>query len=268
MELPEIITTSRKNGPEPLDVGIVDGVERVILRRCPTCNEPITFERETPYGYTAVASRFCFCQRAENMKRKAEAMRKRGISDAMCRNMRFDADKGYNPAVCRKAKNYVEHWEEMAANNIGIMFAGEVGTGKTFYAACIANALIDKGVLAVMTSLGRVIRTPFDQYEGMLKSLSEADLVVFDDVGTERDTSFAWERAFDAVDMRVRACKPIIVTTNLSPRDMAAAQNITEKRIYDRLLGVCHVIPVTGKSMRITEKKDKAALIQSVFGGK
>lgn len=199
---------------------------------------------------------------------RIDSMRRRGIADAQSLRMRFENDLGYNPELTEKCKRYVDNFEKMLADNVGIIFTGEVGTGKTFYAACIANALIDKGIMAVVTSLSRIIRTPFDEYESVLALIERAGLVVFDDVGAERDTSFAWERAFDAIDARIKAKKPVIVTTNFTQDEMSKAADIREKRIYDRLLGACVIIPVVGQSIRKLEHKKKIDTARDILAGK
>ena len=40
-----------------------------------------------------------------------------------------------------KAHAYVENWKEAYKSNIGLLLFGDVGTGKSFFAGCIANAL-------------------------------------------------------------------------------------------------------------------------------
>ena len=42
------------------------------------------------------------------------------------------------------AKRYVEQWKKVKAENLGLLLWGDVGTGKSFVAACIANALLDQ----------------------------------------------------------------------------------------------------------------------------
>ena len=261
------------------------------VERCPECGEPrqmIVTEASvamfSALGATRrvgdVISRECFCQRekreAEIIRKEHEAatqrrlahLRERGVADEMCRYMTFanDALQGSTPSKIARA--YVENWQTMKAENAGLLFTGSVGTGKTFYAACIVNALIEQSVFAVMTSLSRIIRLPFDGFDKALQDLADADLVAFDDVGAERDTSFAWERAFDAVDARVRARKPILVTTNLSPQELRSTGNIREKRIYDRILGACAVVPVIGGSIRAKEQEQKTELILNLLGEK
>ena len=202
------------------------------------------------------------------LRDRIESMRRRGIADTLSQNMRFENDLGYNPDLAIKCKRYVDNFQKMYDENVGLIFTGGVGTGKTFYAACIANAVIDRGAMAVMTSLSRIIRTPFEEYDSALSLIERAALVVFDDLGAERDTSFAWERAFDAVDARIKSKKPLIVTTNFTPDEMAKATDIREKRIYDRILGACVIIPVVGQSIREIEHKKKIDTAREILSGK
>ena len=56
--------------------------------------------------------------------------------------------------VIRMAENYVRNWSKAKAENLGLLFWGDVGTGKSFAAACIANALIEMGVPVLTITLG------------------------------------------------------------------------------------------------------------------
>ena len=199
--------------------------------------------------------------------RKIERLRRKGIADELISEMRFENDRGFNPDTAKKAQRYVDNWDEMKSGNVGLIFTGGVGTGKTFFAGCIANELIDQGIFVLMTSLSKIIGCGFDEYDDVLRDITRADLVIFDDVGAERDTSFASERAFDAVDARVKARRPIIVTTNLSPAEMSNTAGIREKRIYDRLLGSCAIITVTGPSIREIEQREKTKRLRALLEG-
>ena len=55
-------------------------------------------------------------------------------------NKKFENDNGKCP-VLEKAKAYVSNWEKMKEKNCGLIFLGDVGTGKTFAAACIATGV-------------------------------------------------------------------------------------------------------------------------------
>lgn len=58
--------------------------------------------------------------------------------------------------VMAKAHAYVDHWPEAFKRNIGLLLFGNVGTGKSFLAGCIANALLDQDVPVLMTSFPTV----------------------------------------------------------------------------------------------------------------
>ncbi len=63
-----------------------------------------------------------------------------GIQDRHFREWRFsDAE---DTEVIQKARQYVANWNRARSENIGLLFWGGVGTGKTLAAACIANALM------------------------------------------------------------------------------------------------------------------------------
>ena len=83
-----------------------------------------------------------------------------------------------------------------------------------------------------------------------MKFLMRPDLLILDDLGAERDTSFGKERAFDVINRRRLTGKPMIVTTNLPLSTMQKAQDMGDRRIYDRILEVCVPIRFDGESFR------------------
>jgi len=70
------------------------------------------------------------------------------------------------------AHNYVDNWEEMKANSSGLLLRGDVSIGKSFFAGCIANALLKKGVPVLMTNFSRILNT--------LTGMHLKDKLVFD----------------------------------------------------------------------------------------
>ncbi len=105
-----------------------------------------------------------------------------------------------------KAKRYVEHWDEMQKKAMGLLLWGNVGTGKTYMAGCIANALIDQGVKVLMTNFPRILNTLTGLYQGdrneFIDSLNRYPLLIIDDLGMERDSEFAREQVFSVIDSR------------------------------------------------------------------
>jgi DNA replication protein DnaC len=113
---------------------------------------------------------------------------------------------------------------------------GPVGTGKTFAAACIANALIERGVPVLMTSFPVILGTSKYELNDTIRQAQEYDLIIVDDLGVERDTDYALEIVFQFVDARYRSGKPLIVTTNLTPQEMRKQTGLAFSRIYDRIM--------------------------------
>lgn len=139
-------------------------------------------------------------------------LRKDGISDAKYYDYRFDLDDGKSPKISRACRNYVESWQDMLHNNIGILFYGSVGTGKTFMACCIANALLDKMTPTAVTNFPRVLNILQgfgDEKQDFIDRLQRYDLLVIDDLGVERNTPYAAEQVFNVVDGRSRSGKPL-----------------------------------------------------------
>ena len=49
--------------------------------------------------------------------------------------------------------------ERMKVNSSGLFLWENVGTGKSFFAGCIANVLLEKGVTVLMTNFSRILNT-------------------------------------------------------------------------------------------------------------
>lgn len=219
----------------------------------------------------------CKCRKAEikaqekadkeqEFRRRMEALRRDGITDAAYLRHIFDRDDRRNPKVSDVCLKYVEHWAEMKTDNTGILFYGDVGTGKSFLACCVANALLERLVSVSVTNFPRILHRlqgAFDdERQEFISRLQRYDLLVIDDLGVERDTSYSVEQVFNVVDTRSRSGKPLIVTTNLSMKDLQTAPTLAHQRIYDRVLEMCPIrLKMVGYSRRAEnagERRDKA----------
>lgn len=172
----------------------------------------------------------------------------------------FDSDNGTVPQM-EKARQYADRWKDMEAENMGLLFWGPSGNGKTFAAACIANTLLSKGRKVRMTTLGEVLNrlptmVPGDKLH-YLTDLKSSDLLILDDFGMERRSDYAQEQIFSLIDGRYLARRPLIVTTNLSLRDLKNPEDLTQRRIYDRILEMCIPVYFDGESLRTARAKEK-----------
>lgn len=212
----------------------------------------------------------CRCQaekaQQEEEARKAAELRDRiarnrslGIADAALRSATFANDK-YGSAEMEIAKNYVNHFDQMRQEGTGLLLWGSVGTGKTYIAACIANALLDRAVPVMMTSFGRILAgmpsVASGEQSRYIDSFNTYDLLVIDDLGVERSTEYAVEQVYNVVDARYRAKLPLVVTTNRKLSELKDPEIIEKQRIYDRILERCAPVKVDGRHIR-GENRDR-----------
>lgn len=206
----------------------------------------------------------CKCQQAaikaeeEAVERRArlrqvEELRRTGFTDKQLMAWTFENDDGSQPKLFKIAKKYVENFEELKKEGKGLLLYGGVGCGKTYAAASIANALVDKEIPAMVTNFARIankLQEKFDKKQAYLDSLNKFDLLVIDDLGAERSTEFMQEIVYNVVDARYRSGLPMIITTNLSIDTIKNPENTAESRIYDRILEKCFPVEVKGSSHR------------------
>lgn len=210
---------------------------------------------------------FCVCEcRQEELRKEEEAreaekqlerikrLRANSLQDKALQSCTFAKDDGSNQKLQGWARNYVDSWADNYRDNIGFLLWGDTGTGKTFYAACIANALLDKGVPVLITSFGKIINAlsgfEIQDKNAYIDSLNSYKLLVIDDLGAERQSDFALEQVFAVIDGRYKSGKPVIVTTNLTLEQIRSPKDMQYRRIYDRLLEMCTPILFDGENKR------------------
>lgn len=176
-----------------------------------------------------------------------------GISDRYYSTLTFDKDDRQNAMLSDTFLQYVEQWEEMKKDNMGILLYGSVGTGKSFYACAIVNALLKKCVPAVATTFPRLLNIlqGVRERQACIDHLQKYDLLLIDDLGVERDSAYAAEQVFNVIDSRARSGLPLIVTTNLTMTELKNPPTMQLARVYDRVLELCPIaIEMAGESRR------------------
>lgn len=206
----------------------------------------------------------CKCAAEERAQHEAEhrelerlnriaMLRSEGFRDIPAAGWRFENADVMTPQLT-KARSYSENWDEFRREGTGLLLFGNVGAGKSYAAGCIANALIEKMVSVLFVGLSDVVNLMQGNFgadrDARTKTLMRPELLILDDLGAERDTSFGRERVFDVVNKRLLTGKPMIITTNIPLSVMQKASDLDERRIYDRVLEVCVPIQFNGENFR------------------
>ena len=204
-------------------------------------------------------------RRAFERMTRITSLRSEAFRDMPAAGWRFESAAVMTPQLA-KARGYAQNWDEFKKAGIGLLLFGNVGTGKSYAAGCVANALIDRLESVLFVGMSDVVNRMQGNFgsdrDHYMKSLMRPDLLILDDLGSERNTSFGKERVSDVVNNRMLSGKPMIITTNIPLSVMKQAADLDDRRIYDRILEVCVPVIFSGNSFRKTnsaENMKKAA---------
>ena len=247
---------------------------------CSKCNTPKQMKIEILSKQLTVPV-MCRCRSIEYNKEQEERkkrermeyiarLRSSGLQDKALRDYTFENDKGYNPEM-EKVHKYVEQWDKKKAMSMGLLIWGNVGTGKSFAAGCIANALIDKGVPVLMTNFSRILNSLTGMFSEdrneFIDGFNKYELLIIDDLGIERNSEFALEQVYNIVDSRYRSKKSLIVTTNLTLDELKRPPELVRRRIYDRILERCIPLRINNVNIREMNAALNMTKARKIFSG-
>lgn len=236
------------------------------LHRCTVCHGKTETEIKHPFtGETRKVRCRCRCKSGQDefeerqVKEALDRKRRICFAETNMANWNFQNDDRRNASLSDAMRNYSDKFGEFRKEGMGLLLYGTVGTGKTYYAACIANKLIDDGYSVLMTNFARLtnqLQGMFDGKQEFIDSLNRYTLLIIDDLGAERKSDFMQEQVFNIIDARYRSGLPFIITTNLTAEELKRPQDIGYSRIYDRILERCHPVEVAGVSRRRQNVRD------------
>ena len=246
------------------------------LLYCSKCNQKTETIIKHPFtGEQRKVPCRCGCRTEmddfNDRQKREENERKKRIcfAESNMINWTFANDDGKNEKISNAMKRYVDNFKDFKKEGKGLLLYGTVGTGKTYFAACIANALIDEGYSVLMTNFARLtnsIQGTFDGKNEFIDSLQRYTLLIIDDLGAERKSDFTQEQVFQIIDARYRSGLPMVITSNLTAEEIKKPQEVGYSRIYDRILERCFPVAVTGESRRRQEVKETYFDIKEKLG--
>jgi len=254
----ELLYCGKCNTPREMKITLGNLPEQIVGISCKCMEEEYQKEREIEKT----------AKRRESIEESIRDLA--DIGAARMPKASFEKCDGSNKEIQTRMMNYAKNFDKVYDKNIGLILFGNTGTGKTFFAECIADALIKKGRFAMLSSVNSLVDAMTANYNGnrarILKYIKNVDLLILDDLGTERDTSFMNQYVFEIIDERYASNRPVIITSNLDFNESQDIGSVDRKRIMDRLGGSCIAIEVKGASRRKTIMQDKMKDIKEILG--
>ena len=143
------------------------------------------------------------------------------------------------------AKNFIASYQTNPHTE-GLLLTGQVGSGKTFLACCIANTLIkaDKTVLFIaVPDLLDQIKATYDMRNDtsvtesdLLDTAKEVPLLILDDLGAHNYTDWSRNKLFSIINHRLNYLLPTIITTNINLENL---EQFLGDRTTSRLFQMC-----------------------------
>lgn len=238
------------------------------LRRCKVCGkklETILHMPHLPQLDGMKVNCICNCDKARTEKIRAE-MKQLEIHSEIPRRkaecfkspemqaMNFANDDSPNSEAGKLSRRWVAHYaKNVISGNIKWLFMyGGYGTGKSFYAACIANAMIERGYdvrMGTAADFEAELSTAQDK-AAAYKRLAAYDVLILDDFASERKSDYMFEVMTNIVNDRYNARKAMIFTTNMSTAETGNPKDNRLRRIMSRVWKMGYPIELSGEDRR------------------
>jgi len=146
--------------------------------------------------------------------------------------------------------------------DIGLLFLGPCGVGKTHLAVSIIKALVRKGVSCLFYDFRDLLKEIQDSYNPVsqtseLKVLApvyEAEVLVLDELGANKPTTWVQETMTQIINNRYNDKKVTIFTSNYLDNPLSQGdETLTDRvgvRLRSRLHEMCKVVNITGDDYR------------------
>lgn len=139
-----------------------------------------------------------------------------------------------------------------------ILMTGNTGLGKTHLSLSIVKEAIKKGYNCAYGSaqnfLTKIENEHFsrgDERTDTLDALITADLLIFDDLGTEFSSPYINSTIYSIINTRLLSQKPTIISTNLSLEELKHRYG---DRIVSRIMGSYDILCFEGRDIRVLKR--------------
>ena len=121
-------------------------------------------------------------------------------------------------ASCEKTEKAKLQAESVFENEQNCIMIGNVGTGKTMLANCMANE-VKNGYVVTCSKIARVYREHVINENGkesdLLNEILDMDFMAIDEIGAYKLSDFEYRHINEIIDIRYEAEKPTFLISNL-----------------------------------------------------
>lgn len=192
----------------------------------------------------------------QQIARKISARKRLGLPPRFHTATFKSFDRSLQPVAYKIAGEFAQKYKPTEQVK-GLYFYGQPGCGKTHLISAIANYLVDKESIRFITSpeLLLSIRKSFNSTtteQGLLDQLSQVNLLIIDDIGSEKPTEWVQETLFVLIDRRYTNFMPTLFTSNYS---LDQLKDRLGYRIASRIAEMGQVVELKANDYRIRKQK-------------
>lgn len=238
---------------------------------CPICKKVVPKIEVELFGKKKMVQPACKCE-AEQLDRMMEEQEQKARARTIERTFTLESmgerfkESDFDNFIVRegtrdtfdRCKQYAEDFKN---ENLWLLICGNPGNGKTHLATAIGNYLHKQGytiVFQLMPQLLGRIRSTFnsdkEREADIMRALTKCDLLILDDLGSEKSSEWVMEVVMNILDGRYRDNKKTVITSNFTPKQleqrMKDIEPIQGSRIYDRIKGESIILYNTATSFR------------------
>jgi DNA replication protein DnaC len=152
---------------------------------------------------------------------------------------------------------------EYPNTDVGLLFLGPCGVGKTHLAVATIKALINKGISCLFYDFRDLLKEIQDSYNPIsqttelrvLEPIYDADVLVLDELGASKPTDWVRDTMTQIINTRYNDKKLTIFTSNyLDKRQDPKEETLTDRvgvRLRSRLHEMCRVVLIEGDDYRL-----------------
>ncbi len=230
------------------------------LYSCRDC-EDTGFLRDA-YGARRIR---CHCYRKRVTEKLGEAYGKASGLFDLIKTENFDnlSDRFYEGEDLANFRRAEQLCREFVSNNgedyHNFLFYGNIGTGKSFLSVCMAAELLKQGkevlYFSAVSFFEKLAALQFsegyrsrDELTDFREEVYSCDMLILDDLGTERVNQFVLSELFSLVNERLKRAGSTVISTNLTLQNLS--DTYTE-RVVSRITSGYTLCKLTGRDIRL-----------------